>query len=86
MTLELKNVAKRVGTDVHVHETNLVLEEGSFNTFLGPTFPGKTCASLHLIAGLEPPTTGEVSLRGKNVTGVHPERNVSIVYERIHRF
>ena len=28
MTLELKKVIKRVGKDVHIHETNLVLEEG----------------------------------------------------------
>ena len=82
MTLELKNVAKRVGTDVHVHETNLVLEEGSFNTFLGPTLAGKT-SLLHLIAGLEPPTTGEVWFRGKNVTGVPVQkRNVSMVYQQ----
>ena len=35
MTLELKSVTKRVGADVHIHETNLVLEEGSFNILLG---------------------------------------------------
>jgi glycerol transport system ATP-binding protein len=82
MTLELKNVAKRVGTDVHIHETKLVLEEGSFNTFLGPTLAGKT-SLLHLIAGLEPPTTGEVWFRGKNVTGVPvQQRNVSMVYQQ----
>ena len=31
MTLELKNVAKRVGADMHIHPTNLALERGSFN-------------------------------------------------------
>ena len=36
MTLELKNVAKRVGADIHIHETNLVLEEGTFNIVPGP--------------------------------------------------
>jgi glycerol transport system ATP-binding protein len=83
MTLELKNVAKRVGTDVHIHETSLVLEEGSFNTFLGPTLAGKT-SLLHLIAGLEQPTAGEVWFRGKNVTGVPVQkRNVSMVYQNI---
>ena len=36
MTLELRNVTKRVGADMHIHETSLVLEEGAFNMLLGP--------------------------------------------------
>jgi len=82
MTLELKNVAKHMGTATYIHETSLVLEEGSFNTFLGPTLAGKT-SLLQLIAGLERPTSGEVWFRGKNVTGVPVQkRNVSMVYQQ----
>ena len=82
MSLELKNVTKRVGADVHIHETNLVLQEGTFNILLGTTLAGKTTL-MQLMAGLEPPTSGEVLFRGKNVTGVPVQkRNVAMVYQQ----
>ncbi|MCR4283351.1 MAG: ABC transporter ATP-binding protein, partial [Bauldia sp.] len=52
MSLELINVTKRVGADVYVHETSIVLEEGTFNVLLGTTLAGKTTL-MQLIAGLE---------------------------------
>ncbi len=82
MSLELKNVTKRVGADVHIHETSLVLEAGSFNTLLGPTLAGKTTL-MQIMAGLDRPTSGEIWFRGKNVTGVPVQkRNVSMVYQQ----
>lgn len=82
MSLELRNVTKRVGADVHIHATSLVLEDGSFNTLLGPTLAGKTTL-MQLMAGLERPTSGEIWFRGKNVTGVPVQkRNVSMVYQQ----
>ena len=42
MTLELRKVTKSVGGSVHIHETNLTLEEGTFNVLLGTTLSGKT--------------------------------------------
>ena len=41
MTLELRQAAKRVGADQHIHPTDLVLEPGSFNILLGTTLSGK---------------------------------------------
>ena len=85
MTLELKNVTKRVGADVHIHETNLVLAEGSFNILLGTTLAGKTTL-MQLMAGLDQPTTGEVWFRGKNVTGVPVQkRNVVDGLPAVHQ-
>src|SRR6185436_11572436 len=82
MSLELRNVTSRVGADVHIHETSLVLEEGSFNTLLGRTLAGKTTL-MQLMAGLERPTSGEIWFRGKNVTGVPVQkRNVAMVYQQ----
>jgi glycerol transport system ATP-binding protein len=82
MTLELKQVTKRVGADVHIHETSLVLEERSFNMLLGTTLAGKT-SLMQLMAGLVAPSSGEVWFRGKNVTGVPVQkRNVSMVYQQ----
>jgi glycerol transport system ATP-binding protein len=82
MALELRNVTKRVGADTHIHETSLVLEEGTFNILLGTTLAGKTTL-MQLMAGLDRPTTGEVWFRGKNVTGVPVQkRNASMVYQQ----
>jgi glycerol transport system ATP-binding protein len=82
MSLELKKITKRVGADVMIHETSLVLEAGSFNTLLGPTLAGKTTL-MQLMAGLDRPTTGEIWFRGKNVTGIPVQkRNVSMVYQQ----
>jgi glycerol transport system ATP-binding protein len=82
MSLELKNVTKRVGADVYIHQTSLRLEEGSFNILLGTTLAGKTTL-MQLMAGLDRPTSGEVWFAGKNVTGIPVQkRNVSMVYQQ----
>jgi glycerol transport system ATP-binding protein len=82
MTLELKNVTLRVGADTHIHTTDLALEDGEFNILLGTTLAGKTTL-LHLMAGLERPTAGEIWLKGRNVTNVPArKRNVSMVHQQ----
>ena len=82
MALELKNVAKRVGADVHIHPTNLSFEPGSFNVLLGTTLAGKTTL-MQMMAGLEKPTSGEVWFNGNDVTGIAVQkRNVSMVYQQ----
>ena len=82
MTLELRKVTKSVGGNVHIHETNLTLEEGTFNVLLGTTLSGKTTL-MQLMAGLDRPSSGEIWFRGQNVTGVAVQkRNVSMVYQQ----
>ena len=82
MTLELRKVTKSVGGNVHIHETNLTLEEGTFNVLLGTTLSGKTTL-MQLMAGLDKPSSGEIWFRGQNVTGVAVQkRNVSMVYQQ----
>ena len=82
MSLELKQVSKRVGAEVHIYPVDLTLEPGSFNILLGTTLAGKTTL-MQLMAGLERPTTGEVWFDGKNVTAVPVQkRNVSMVYQQ----
>ena len=82
MALQLKNVAKSVGMEIHIHETSLSLERGGFNILLGPTLSGKTTLML-LMAGLEQPSSGEIWFAGRNVTGVPVQRrNVSMVYQQ----
>ena len=82
MSLELRNVSKRVGADVHIYETNLAFHDGSFNILLGTTLAGKTTL-MQLMAGLERPTSGEIYFRGRSVVGVPVQkRNVAMVYQQ----
>ncbi len=82
MTLELKNVSKRVGADMHIHDTSLVFQDNSFNILLGATRAGKTTL-MQLMAGIQKPTTGAIWHRGKDVTHVPVQRrNVSMVYQQ----
>jgi glycerol transport system ATP-binding protein len=82
MTIELKKVIKRVGAETHIHEINLKLHEGGFNVLLGTTLSGKTTL-LRLMAGLEPPTSGEIWFEGANVTRIPVQkRSVSMVYQQ----
>jgi len=82
MTLELRGVTKRVGTEVHIHPTDLALEPGSFNILLGTTLAGKTTL-MQLMAGLDRPSDGRIFAGGSDVTGVSVQkRNVSMVYQQ----
>ena len=57
----LKNIAKRFGKFVAVENLNLNIESNSFITLLGPSGCGKT-TTLRMIAGLETPTEGKISI------------------------
>jgi glycerol transport system ATP-binding protein len=82
VSLELRNIVKRVGAETHIHETSLKLAETGFNILLGATLAGKTTL-MQLMAGLDRPTTGEIWMDGRDVTGVPVrERNVSMVYQQ----
>ncbi len=82
MALELKNISQRIGADIHIHETSLVLEAGSFNVLLGTTLAGKTTL-MQLIAGIQKPTSGEIWFKGRNITKLPVQkRNVSMVYQQ----
>ncbi len=80
--LELRNVYKRVGAELHIRDVSLKLEPGSLNVLLGPTLSGKT-SLMRLMAGLDRPTEGSVWVDGKDVTGVPVQkRNVAMVYQQ----
>jgi len=82
MSLEFKNITKRVDSEMHIYATDLKIDDGGFNILLGTTLSGKTTL-LHLMAGLDRPTSGELWFNGKNVTGVPAQkRNVSMVHQQ----
>ncbi|OWV86899.1 ABC transporter ATP-binding protein [Rhizobium sp. R72] len=80
--LELRNAAKMVGGEYHIHATNLAFEKGTLNVLLGPTLSGKT-SLMRLMAGLDRPTSGSVHFDGVDVTGMPVQkRNVAMVYQQ----
>ena len=68
MSLELKNVEKKIGLDTHIYPTNLKLQKNTINILLGSTLAGKTTL-MQIMAGLDKPTSGEIWFNNENVTG-----------------
>ena len=64
--IELINVSKRWGDFVGVDHLNMVIEDREFVTLLGPSGCGKT-TTLRMIAGLETPTEGRITIGNKIV-------------------
>ena len=62
----LEHVTKRWGNYYGVDDLNLVIEDNSFITLLGPSGCGKT-TTLRMIAGLETPTSGRITIGDKVV-------------------
>ena len=59
--IRLENVTKRWGNYYGVDNLNLVIDNNAFVTLLGPSGCGKT-TTLRMIAGLETPTTGKITI------------------------
>lgn len=80
--LTLSNVCKRVGRETHIVDVDLEFQRGSLNILLGPTLAGKTTL-MRLMAGLDKPTSGDISIDGESVLGVAVrDRNVAMVYQQ----
>ena len=80
--LQLSEVSKSVGADIHLHPMSFALQPNAVTILLGATQAGKTSV-MRLMAGLDVPTSGSVLVDGLNVTGVPVrERNVAMVYQQ----
>jgi NitT/TauT family transport system ATP-binding protein len=77
--LEIKGVNKLFNADGKQMEAlsniDLVIGENEFICFIGPSGCGKTTL-LRMIAGLEVPSRGNISLEGQTITGPSPERGM----------
>jgi len=84
--LTLEGIVKRFGSLTAVDNINLDLPHGKFISFLGPSGCGKTTL-LRLIAGLEAPTEGRISLQDKDLTTVPThQRNIGMVFQSLALF
>jgi spermidine/putrescine transport system ATP-binding protein len=79
--LVLTSVTKRFGTFTAVDDLDLTVPEGSFFALIGPSGCGKT-TTLRMVAGLEDPTAGTITLGEDDITHRKPyKRPVNTVFQ-----
>ena len=79
--LELAGVSKRYDQLVAVDDLDLDLQRGEFLTLLGPSGSGKT-TTLMMVAGLQQPDAGSITLNGASVARLPPyRRDIGMVFQ-----
>jgi sn-glycerol 3-phosphate transport system ATP-binding protein len=79
--LSLNALSKSWGPTQVLHDLSLETREGEFVALLGPSGCGKS-TTLRLIAGLEEPTSGTISLAGRDLTKLpSAKRGISMVFQ-----
>jgi ABC-type sugar transport system ATPase subunit len=82
MAIELRGIRKVfTGGTVALDSLDLSFEQGAFLVLLGPSGCGKSTAC-RILAGLEAPTAGSISIDGVDITALPPrERAMSMVFQ-----
>lgn len=84
--LQIKNVTKAFDGHTVVDNISFEINKGEFLTLLGPSGCGKT-TTLRMVAGFEVPTSGIITLEGKQVDDKEPyERDVNTVFQNYALF
>ena len=77
MLIEVKNAKKKYGegeAEVYaLDDANFSLEEGKICVILGPSGSGKSTL-LNMIGGLDSLDSGEITIAGKNITGLNKKQ------------
>ena len=80
--LALSHVSKSFGAQTAVSDLELSIASGELVVLLGPSGAGKT-TTLRLVAGLESPDSGSVTIAGRDVTRLAPAlRDVTFVFQQ----
>jgi len=75
--LEVRNVGKRFGSLVAMHDVSLNVEKGELRAIIGPNGAGKT-TFFNLISGMFPPATGTITFDGRDITALLAHRRVTL--------
>ncbi len=73
----LDRLRKEFGGVVAVNDLSLSFPKGRISSLIGPNGAGKTTV-FNLITGFLPPTSGEIRLSGRALTGMKPHRIASM--------
>ncbi|MEA2391436.1 MAG: sulfate/thiosulfate transport system ATP-binding protein, partial [Solirubrobacteraceae bacterium] len=86
MSIVVKDVSKRFGEFVALDRVSLEVPAGSLTALLGPSGGGKSTL-LRVIAGLEKPDHGTVSILGEDATSIPArQRDVGFVFQHYAAF
>ncbi|MCJ2531018.1 MAG: ATP-binding cassette domain-containing protein, partial [Candidatus Thermoplasmatota archaeon] len=84
--IELRQVTKRFGDILAVDRVDLEVAAGEYLAILGPSGCGKTTL-IKIIAGIWPPTSGQVLVDGRDVLPIALEdRELGYVFQNIVLF
>jgi multiple sugar transport system ATP-binding protein len=79
--VRFENVWKRIGKNDVIKGLTLDVRDQELFVLVGPSGSGKSTV-LRLAAGLEAPTSGDILMDGRDVTGLKPrERSVGMVFQ-----
>ncbi len=79
--ISVANLSKTFGDQAVVNGISFDVEEGSLAVLLGPSGCGKS-TTLRLIAGLEEPSAGSITIAGRDVAGLAPAaRGLAMVFQ-----
>lgn len=79
--IDISNVSKKFGSALVLDQINLTAGDGEFLVLVGASGCGKSTL-LRLIAGLESPDTGSISIDGKSMLDISPsKRDVAMVFQ-----
>jgi putative ABC transport system ATP-binding protein len=88
--IELDDVSRRFGRVAALDGVSLAVEEGEWLVVMGPSGSGKTTL-LNLLAGLDRPTEGRLTVAGTEVAGLGPRElarfrreTVGLVFQEFH--
>ena len=89
-TLVCKNISKQFGKSVAVSDVSIQMNKGEIISILGPSGCGKTTL-LRMIAGLENPDNGTISIEGrevynKSINIPSEKRNLGMVFQEYALF
>jgi sulfate transport system ATP-binding protein len=86
MRIDVNAVSKQFGEFTALEDVTLSVTEGSLTALLGPSGSGKSTL-LRIVAGLEVPNAGAVSIDGADVTAARPQdRGIGFVFQHYAAF
>ncbi|WP_268934909.1 ABC transporter ATP-binding protein [Sphingomonas sp. Leaf4] len=79
--VDIRGLSKRFGDTTVLHPSDLTIADGEFVVLVGPSGCGKSTL-LRMIAGLESPSDGRITIGGRDVTHAAPaDRGVAMVFQ-----